>query len=54
MKIRYLSHACFEIKNEKALLIDPYFSDNPLAPKYKGKPLTITNFSFFRQFSNSF
>jgi L-ascorbate metabolism protein UlaG (beta-lactamase superfamily) len=38
MKIRYLSHSCFEIKNGKTLLIDPYFSNNPLAPKYEGKP----------------
>lgn len=38
MKIKYLSHSCFEIKDEKTLLIDPYFSDNPLAPDYHGKP----------------
>lgn len=38
MKITYLSHSCFEIKNEKTLLIDPYFSGNPLAPPYEGKP----------------
>ncbi|MFQ5892384.1 MAG: MBL fold metallo-hydrolase [Candidatus Methanofastidiosia archaeon] len=39
MKITYLSHACFEFKNSLTLLIDPYFTkDNPLAPKYDGKP----------------
>ena len=38
MKIRYLSHACFELRNKKTILIDPYFSGNPLAPKYTDKP----------------
>jgi L-ascorbate metabolism protein UlaG (beta-lactamase superfamily) len=38
MKIRYLSHACFEIKDSKTILIDPFFSNNPLAPDYEGKP----------------
>jgi len=38
MKIRYLSHACFEIRNKKTILIDPFFSNNSLAPKYEGKP----------------
>jgi L-ascorbate metabolism protein UlaG (beta-lactamase superfamily) len=38
MKIRYLSHSCFEIRNKKTILIDPFFSNNPLAPDYKGKP----------------
>ena len=38
MKIKYLSHSCFEIKNKKTILIDPFFSKNPLAPEYKGKP----------------
>jgi L-ascorbate metabolism protein UlaG (beta-lactamase superfamily) len=38
MKIRWLSHACFEIKNSKTILIDPYFKENPLAPKYEEKP----------------
>jgi len=38
MKIRYLNHSCFEIKNRKIILIDPYFSGNSLAPKYQGKP----------------
>ena len=38
MKIRYLSHSCFEIKNEKTVLIDPFFSKNSLAPEYNEKP----------------
>jgi len=38
MKIRYLSHSCFEIKNEKTALIDPFFSKNSLAPEYNEKP----------------
>jgi L-ascorbate metabolism protein UlaG (beta-lactamase superfamily) len=39
MKIKYLSHSCFEIKNSKTLLIDPFFSkENSLAPNYEGKP----------------
>ena len=38
MRIRYLSHACFELRNEKTILIDPYFEGNRLAPPYSGKP----------------
>ena len=38
MKLRYLSHACFELNNTKTVLIDPYFSGNKLAPKYEGSP----------------
>jgi len=38
MRIRYLSHACFEIKDGKRILIDPFFSENPLAPEYREKP----------------
>ena len=38
MKITWLSHACFEIKTDKTILIDPYFKDNPLAPKYQEHP----------------
>jgi len=38
MRIRWLSHACFEISNGKTILIDPYFKGNRLAPKYEGKP----------------
>jgi len=38
LKLRYLSHSCFELNNSKTLLIDPYFSENKLAPKYSGSP----------------
>jgi L-ascorbate metabolism protein UlaG (beta-lactamase superfamily) len=38
MKIKYLSHACFELANGRTLLIDPYFTGNPLAPPYHGNP----------------
>ncbi len=38
MKIKYLSHSCFELKDGKTLLIDPYFKGNAMAPEYKGKP----------------
>jgi L-ascorbate metabolism protein UlaG (beta-lactamase superfamily) len=38
LKLTYLSHACFELKNGKTILIDPYFSGNKSAPKYEGKP----------------
>jgi len=38
MKIRRLSHPFFEIRNDRPILVDPFFSNNPLAPEYKGKP----------------
>ncbi len=40
VKVTYLSHACFEVKDvDHTLLIDPFFSDrNPMAPAYTGKP----------------
>jgi L-ascorbate metabolism protein UlaG (beta-lactamase superfamily) len=38
MKITYLSHACFELKNEKTILIDPFFKGNKKAPPYSGTP----------------
>ena len=38
MKLTWLSHACFEIKNEKTILIDPFFKGNDLAPKYENNP----------------
>ena len=38
MKLTYLSHASFELKNGKTVVIDPFFSGNKLAPKYEGKP----------------
>jgi len=38
MKIRRLSHPFFEVRNDRPILVDPFFSNNPLAPEYKGKP----------------
>lgn len=38
MNITYLSHACFELKDAKTILIDPFFKDNPNAPPYSGNP----------------
>jgi len=38
VKLTYLSHACFEFKNGRTILIDPFFSGNEFAPKYEGKP----------------
>lgn len=38
MKITYLSHACFELKNAKTILIDPFFEGNKNAPPYTGAP----------------
>lgn len=38
MRIKYLSHAGFELKNRKTILIDPYFTGNRLAQAYSGRP----------------
>lgn len=38
MRITWLSHACFEIRGDKTILIDPYFKENPLAPEYQENP----------------
>jgi len=38
VRIKYLSHSGFELKNGKTILIDPYFAGNPMAPRYAGKP----------------
>ncbi len=38
MRLTYLSHACFELRNGQIILIDPYLSGNKLAPNYEGKP----------------
>lgn len=56
MKIRWLSHACFEIKNNKTILIDPFFKENKLAPKYDGKPdvILITHEHFDHSDASSF
>ncbi len=56
MKITWLSHACFEIKAGKTILIDPYFKDNPLAPEYQGKPdlILVTHEHFDHADTSSF
>lgn len=38
MRVRYLGHAGFELRNKITILIDPYFTGNEKAPKYTGKP----------------
>jgi len=40
VRVTYLSHACFEIKDvDHTVLIDPFFDkQNPNAPRYLGKP----------------
>jgi L-ascorbate metabolism protein UlaG (beta-lactamase superfamily) len=38
LKIKYLSHACFELSNGKTILIDPFFEGNETAPDYSGMP----------------
>ncbi len=40
VKVTYLSHACFEVTDQRhTILVDPFFTkDNPLAPQYNGKP----------------
>ncbi|MBU7018202.1 MAG: metal-dependent hydrolase [Theionarchaea archaeon] len=41
MKITYLSHACFELKNTRTILIDPFFEGNAYAPSYTANPHII-------------
>jgi len=37
--VTYLSHSCFEVKDDnRTLLVDPFFTSNRLAPPYGGKP----------------
>jgi L-ascorbate metabolism protein UlaG (beta-lactamase superfamily) len=38
LKIKYMSHACFELSNAMTILIDPYFEGNDTAPEYSGMP----------------
>jgi len=40
VRVTYLSHSCFELKDvDHTLLTDPFFSkENPNAPSYAGKP----------------
>lgn len=55
MKIKYLSHACFEISNGKKVLIDPYFTGNNLAPKYEESPdIILVTHEHFDHFDKSF
>ena len=55
VKIKYLSHACFEISNGKTILIDPYFTGNSLAPKYEGKPdVILVTHEHFDHFDKAF
>lgn len=41
MRVKWLSHACFELSDGKIVLIDPYFKGNRLAPRYEGKPEVV-------------
>jgi len=55
MKIKYLSHACFEISDGKRILIDPYFTGNNLAPKYEGTPdIILVTHEHFDHFDKPF
>jgi len=55
VKIKYLSHACFEISDGKRILIDPYFTGNSLAPKYEGEPdIILVTHEHFDHFDKSF
>ena len=55
MQIKYLSHACFELKNSKTLLIDPFFHGNELAPSYAGSPdLILVTHEHFDHFDPEF
>ncbi|MEM3546910.1 MAG: metal-dependent hydrolase [Candidatus Bathyarchaeia archaeon] len=55
MKIKYLSHACFEISDHKRILIDPYFTGNTLAPKYEDSPdIILVTHEHFDHFDKPF
>ena len=55
MRIRYLSHAGFEISNGKTILVDPYFVGNNLAPTYDGKPdLILVTHEHFDHYDRRF
>lgn len=55
MRIKYLSHACFEISDDKTILIDPYFTGNRLAPKYEGEPdIILVTHEHFDHFDRRF
>jgi L-ascorbate metabolism protein UlaG (beta-lactamase superfamily) len=53
--IRYLSHAGFEVRNARVVLIDPYFVGNDLAPKYDGIPdLILVTHEHFDHYDRTF
>ena len=55
MRVHYLSHSCFEIGDGKTVLIDPYFMEKPLAPRYVGKPdLVLVTHEHFDHADSSF
>jgi L-ascorbate metabolism protein UlaG (beta-lactamase superfamily) len=55
VKLKYLSHAGFELRNGKIVLIDPYFNGNALATKYDGRPdLIISTHEHFDHFDSEF
>ncbi|MEM2849323.1 MAG: metal-dependent hydrolase [Candidatus Bathyarchaeia archaeon] len=55
MKIKFLSHACFEISDGRRILIDPYFTGNSLAPKYEGTPdIILVTHEHFDHFDKAF
>ncbi|MCX9009834.1 MAG: metal-dependent hydrolase [Candidatus Methanoperedens sp.] len=38
MQLKWLGHSCFELAETKKVLIDPYISQNPVAPKVEVVP----------------
>jgi L-ascorbate metabolism protein UlaG (beta-lactamase superfamily) len=58
VRVTYLSHSCFEVKDvDHTLLIDPFFrKENPNAPSYTGKPdiVLITHEHFDHNAAESF
>jgi L-ascorbate metabolism protein UlaG (beta-lactamase superfamily) len=55
VKIKYLSHSGFELKDGKTILIDPYFEGNALAVEYEGKPdLILVTHEHFDHFDPEF
>ncbi len=55
MKIRYLGHAGFELRNGKTVLIDPYFHGNSKAVEYGGKPdIILVTHEHFDHFDSRF
>jgi L-ascorbate metabolism protein UlaG (beta-lactamase superfamily) len=58
VRVTYLSHSCFEVKDvDHMLLIDPFFGkENPNAPRYIGKPdfVLVTHEHFDHSAAESF